>query len=94
MSANNCWFLVASAPFDVKDVILDDGTGPSFPERTVMWIRASSPKRAKVLMVRAWRRRTKGGRAWRVAPWLVDHNPFVGMTAERASSPPTEPRNG
>ncbi|MES2359988.1 MAG: hypothetical protein V4529_16735 [Gemmatimonadota bacterium] len=84
------WFLVASAPFDVVDPILDDGTGPVEEERTVMWIRASDRRRARVLMVRVWRRRTKGGLAWRDAPWLIDHNPFAGMSVECAADIPVD----
>ncbi len=79
------WFLVASAEYGEVIPILDDGSGPMEYGCDVLWIRARSKQRAKILMVRAFRRRTKG-RSWKSAPWLYDGNPFTGMTAERGDS--------
>jgi len=79
------WYSVTSAEWGEVIPILDDGTGPTEYGCDHLWVRTTSAKRAKVLMVRAFRRRTKG-KSWKSAPWLWDGNPFRGMRAERADT--------
>ena len=84
------WFEVISAECASINRILDDGTGPMEYWHDSLYVRASSPQRAKTLFVRAWRRRTRGKR-WTAAPWLYDGNPFAGMSCIPLESPPLAP---
>lgn len=77
------WFLVCSAEYGTVVPVLDYGQGPIEFGRDCMYIRATTPERAKVLMVRATRRRTT---RWNAPEWLRDGNPFRGMIAERENS--------
>lgn len=81
MTAVGSWFLVCSAEYGTVVPVLDFGEGPTEYGRDCLYVRARSAKRAKVLMVRAWRRRS----AWRRPNWLTDGVPFRGMIAERLS---------
>ena len=85
VSAHAEWFVVLSGESSRIDVILDDGTGPLETWREYARVKARTAQRAKVLMVRACRRRF-GSMARRRAPWLTDGNPFRGMQAIRESS--------
>ena len=76
-------YIVASREISAVDVICDDGTGPLEYWREVLYVRASSRQRAKVLALRAWRRRRT--QSWKRYGWIDDgSNPFRGMTVERA----------
>lgn len=75
--SNGRWFEVVSAEYGQVVAVLDFGEGPIEYERDFLYVRAKNAKRAKSLMVRAWRRRL-GSSAWRHS-WLTDGNPFAGM---------------
>lgn len=79
------WFVVRSPEYLVVDVILDDGTGPSELIRDWLYARAMTPERARVLTVRAFRRRYKGLRK----PDYLRDNPFVGMQVQLAGQTPS-----
>lgn len=80
------WYLVESAEYGTVIPVLDYGQGPTEWGRDVLYVRARSAARAKVLMVRAFRRRIPSGYRWKKAPWLDDGNPFRGMKAVRCDS--------
>ena len=74
------WYGVTSPPFYWTDVILEDGTGPTYREHDWLAVFATSARRAKVLALRCWRRRRH--------QWVEDAmsdgvNPFTGMEAEQ-----------
>ena len=80
-------YLVYTPEYGTVIPILDDGSGPMEYGADVMLVRAQNARRAKVLAVRAWRRKP-----WKQARWLHDclsdgRSPFVGLKAERAEYP-------
>ncbi len=84
MIARALVWLVCSPIYTYVDQILDDGSGPSYDERDVLYVRCRSRARAKVLALRAWRRRFSRGRWWPGRDYLYrGENPFRGMTVER-----------
>ena len=59
------WYTVLSPTWKEVDPVLDDGSGPSETIRDMLMIRATSGQRAKVLALRAWRRRVFDRYTWR-----------------------------
>lgn len=76
-------FLVITPEYGTVIPILDDGTGPMEYGCDVLHVRARNRRAAKVLAVRAWRR--KG----RYSLWVNrnDGNPYVGLKVEPAEYP-------
>src|SRR5467141_870369 len=79
-------YLVYTPQYPTVVPILDDGTGPTEWGADVLYVRATSRQRAKVLAVRAWRRSP-----WRRhnGDWVKDadsdgRNPFAGLKVESA----------
>jgi len=73
-------YYVVSPEYSVKEVVLDDGSGPSYPVRDVVEVEANTKREAII----------KGVAKMRAHPrsfgWLTDcdGNPFAGMKAELA----------
>jgi len=71
-------YVVASREIGTVVPVLDDGSGPIEYGCEVLYVRARSRQRAKVLALRAWRRRRP--QSWRRYGWIDDGcNPFSGM---------------
>lgn len=79
------WFEVVSAEYGTVIPVLDFGEGPTEYGRDMLYVRATSKKRAKILMVRAMRRRLP---PWKRPDWLSEGNPFRGMKAEKVNLEP------
>ncbi len=77
------WFLVASQVYTYVEPVLDDGSGPTEHARDVIYVRSRTTKRARILALRAFRRKY----ARRSKPdYLCDGHPFKGMTVERVDA--------
>lgn len=89
MSRGRCYLV--TSPLTYTERILDDGSGPTYHELAVLFVRTTSKQRAKQLAVAAWRRakarrRPIGGG---IPDAIADNeNPFRGMRAERIEDPP------
>lgn len=77
-------YLVCSPPYDYTEPVLDYGEGPTTTERDVLVVRCRTRSRARVLALRAWRRRFRTGRDHWQRYYLSDSavHPFSGMTVE------------
>lgn len=78
-------YLVYTPEYPTVVPILDDGSGPTEWGADVLYVRATSRQRAKVLAVRAWTRSSYR----RGAHWVRDargdsRNPFAGLKVEAA----------
>ncbi len=79
------WYEVVSPPYTYVEAILEDGTGPIYTIYDWLAVNATSARRAKVLALRAWRRRENHPRfRHEVGDWMhYGVNPFTGMKAKR-----------
>lgn len=79
-----CYLVVS--PYTWTERILDDGSGPTYHENAVLFVRTTSKRRAKNLAVIAWRRakarrKVIGGG---IPDAIADgENPFRGMKCEQ-----------
>ena len=71
-------FFVESPEYHYTEVILDDGTGPSYPTRDVVEVKAATKRKAIIEAVRYWRKTNAGYLYWQ------DGNPFTGVKAYRS----------
>ena len=78
------WYLVTS-PLTYTERILEDGSGPTYHELAVLFVRTTSKRKAKYLAVLAWRRSKAAGRpiGGGIPDAIADNeNPFRGMRVE------------
>lgn len=76
------WYL-AITPYTYTEPILEDGSGPTYDESSVLFVYARTKRRARYLALRAWTRQAK--RRPREAPDFLkdDGNPFAAIKVER-----------
>jgi hypothetical protein len=83
------WYDVTT-PFSYTEAVLDFGIGPQYEGQHWLAVRATSAVRAKVLALRAWRRRWVRTYADRPDFMRDGGNPFAAIEARPMSLPEME----
>lgn len=86
-----CFLIMAPAHW--TDVVLEDGSGPTYDEPAVLFVYARSRRRATVLAVRYWRRamRRRDSRIYLPDAVKDRENPFRGLSCSACDQPEWEP---